>query len=103
MISKNYLLDSINIGERRIFPIASLNIVFLKNTFFSYDFKVVAFKIIEKDLIYFINLDLSDEEFENIGSVENLALSKVWVILKYSLPTEGNILFQHYLFFIQQL
>lgn len=66
MVSKKYLLDSISIGERKIFPIASLNIVFLKNNFFSYNFKVVAFKIIENDLIYFINLDLSDEEFINI-------------------------------------
>ena len=70
MISKKYLLDSINIGERKIFPIASLNIVFLKNKFFSYNFKVVAFKIIENDLIYFINLDLSDEEFINIKKNE---------------------------------
>ena len=70
MISKKYLLDSINIGERKIFPIALLNIVFLKNKFFSYNFKVVAFKIIENDLIYFINLDLSDEEFINIKKNE---------------------------------
>lgn len=70
MVSKKYLLDSISIGERKIFPIASLNIVFLKNNFFSYNFKVVAFKIIENDLIYFINLDLSDEEFINIKKNE---------------------------------
>ncbi|WP_461436269.1 hypothetical protein [Methanosphaera sp.] len=70
MISKKYLLDSINIGERKIFPIASLNIVFLKNNFFSYNFKVVAFKIIENDLIYFINLDLSDEDFDIIKKSE---------------------------------
>ena len=70
MISEKYLLDSINIGERKIFAVASLNIVFLKSKFFSYDFKVVAFKIIEKDLIYFINLDLSDEEFDNIKKNE---------------------------------
>lgn len=73
MVSKKYLLDSISIGERKIFPIASLNIVFLKNKFFSYDFKVVAFKIIEKDLIYFINLDLSDEEFDKIKKNEKIS------------------------------
>ena len=33
MVSKKYLLDSISIGERKIFPIASLNIVFLKINF----------------------------------------------------------------------
>ena len=46
---------------------------YLPKDFFSFNFKVVAFKIIEKDLIYFINVSLSEKEFKNIKkSVLNL-------------------------------
>lgn len=39
--------------------------------------------------------------FYIFGSVENLALSELWVILKYNYFTEGNILFQYMSFFHQ--
>ena len=38
----------------------------LNNNFFSFKYKVVAFKIIEKDLIYFVNLNLSEKEFNKL-------------------------------------
>lgn len=66
MISKKFELDSISIDGRKIIPIALLEIYALNKDFFSFNFKVVAFKIIEKDLIYFINVSLSEKEFKNI-------------------------------------
>jgi hypothetical protein len=66
MISEKFPLDSIKAGGRTIIPIASLNLYAFNKDCFSFDFKVVAFKIIEKDLIYFINISLSKDEFKNI-------------------------------------
>ena len=66
MLSKKIVLDSINIDDRIIFPIALLEMLVLNNNCFSFNLKVVAFKIIEKDLTYFINISLSEREFKNI-------------------------------------
>lgn len=66
MVSKKIVLDSINIDDRKIFPIALLEMGVLNDSFFSYNLNVVAFKIIEKDLTYFINISLSEKEFKKI-------------------------------------
>ncbi|MBE6486607.1 MAG: hypothetical protein E7Z85_07195 [Methanosphaera stadtmanae] len=66
MISKKFLLDSINADGRIIFPIALLEMYAFNNNSFTFNLNVVAFKIIEKDSIYFINVSLSEKEFKNI-------------------------------------
>ncbi len=66
MLSKKYLMDAIRVGERKLFPLVSLEINYLNNTFLSIDYTIVAFKVIENDLTYWINNNLSKKEFNDI-------------------------------------
>ncbi len=66
---KNLLLDPIIVGERTIFPIATVDIGFLNNNFFKITQKISAFKIIEGQSTYFINNDLSEKELDNLKKV----------------------------------
>ena len=66
MFSKKIMLDAINIGERKLFPIVSLKINYLNNSFLSMNYSVVAFKVIENDLTYWVNNNLSKKEFKKI-------------------------------------
>lgn len=66
MLSKKYLMDAIRIGERKLFPLVSLEINYINNTFLSIDYTIVAFKVIENDLTYWINNNLSKKEFNDI-------------------------------------
>ena len=69
MVSKKIVLDSIKIDDRIIFPIALLEMNVINNYIFGFNLRVVAFKIIEKELTYFINISLSEEEFNDFKKV----------------------------------
>lgn len=69
MVTKKIVLDSINIDDRIIFPIALLEMDVINNYMFGFNLKVVAFKIIEKELTYFINISLSEEEFKDVKKI----------------------------------
>lgn len=66
MFSKNIMLDAIDIGERKIFPIVSLKINYVNNSFLSMDYGIVAFKIMENDKTYWVNNNLSKKELKKI-------------------------------------
>lgn len=66
MFSKMFVMDEIVVGERKLFPIASMEINYLSNTFLGINYTVVAFKVIENGLTYWINNNLSKKEFKNI-------------------------------------
>lgn len=66
MFSKNIMLDAIDIGERKLFPIVSLKINYLNNSFLSMDYGIVAFKIMENDKTYWVNNNLSKKELKKI-------------------------------------
>ncbi len=66
MLSKKYLMDAITAGERKIFPVVSLELDCLNNTVFNINYTIVAFKIMGNDSTYWINNNLSKKEFKNI-------------------------------------
>lgn len=66
MFSKNIMLDAIDIGERKLFPIVSLKINYVNNSFLSMDYGIVAFKIMENDKTYWVNNNLSKKELKKI-------------------------------------
>lgn len=63
---KFFQLNSIKIEDRTIVPIVHLDVTVFKNIFFNIDFEVSAFKIIENKKIYFININLNQNDFEYI-------------------------------------
>jgi len=63
---KILLLDSIKVNNRLLFPIVSLTYSTFDKLFFNVDYKVLALKIVEKENIYFKNIDLSEKDFIEI-------------------------------------
>lgn len=66
MFSKTFMMDAISIGERNLFPVACLEVNYVGNTFLSIDYSIVAFKVMENGLTYWINNNLSKKEFKKI-------------------------------------
>jgi hypothetical protein len=63
---KIYLLDAIKIEKRLLHPIVSLKVIMLDDIYFSLDYELLAFKIIEEDKTYYASLNLSDEQLDDI-------------------------------------
>lgn len=59
-------LDSISVGKRNITPIVRLALYLFDETYFLMDYEVVSFKISEYDNVYYKNIKLSDDEFDNL-------------------------------------
>ena len=65
MIGKKiFILDAIKIENRLLFPIVLLNLSTFDDFFFNMDYEVLAFKIIENELTYFKNINLSQNDFD---------------------------------------
>ena len=61
--SKYVELGDIKIQKRILTPIAHILGFYINDTYLSFKYTVVAFKICEDDLIYYKNILLSEEEF----------------------------------------
>lgn len=73
MIEKKYfILKSFEIEDRIIYPIAKLNLLKFNNLFYHITYKVVAFKISENNQVYYKNVSLSLENFENLKKKNKL-------------------------------
>ncbi len=66
---KRFLLGSIKVGDRLLYPIVSLKVLTYDNLFLSVDYDVLAFKIVEKDKTYYKNVKLPEKEFEKIKEI----------------------------------
>ena len=64
-ITKKYFMDPIIINNRKIYPYVKLDVDVIGSGFLSLDYEVIAFKIIEKSEIFFKNVSMSDNEFNN--------------------------------------
>lgn len=65
--TKLFVIDSIAVHDRIIYPIAKLNVLLFKNKFINMEYEVVAFKICENNKeTYFKNVSLSKEEFDDL-------------------------------------
>lgn len=56
-------LEKIDCGDRICYPIAKLSICHIQDKFMTIDYQVVAFRIIEENTVYYINISLTDDEF----------------------------------------
>ena len=66
MIEKKYfILKSFEVQDRIIYPIAKLKLIKFNNLFYHITYQIVAFKILENDQVYYKNVSLSVENFEN--------------------------------------
>ncbi len=66
MIEKKYfILKSFEVQDRIIYPIAKLKLIKFNNLFYHITYQIVAFKISENDQVYYKNVSLSVENFEN--------------------------------------
>ena len=63
-----YYLKPFIIGFRKIYPLAFLKVLNVKNTFYNTEFTVVALKIVEKSDIYYVNISMNEKEFRKIKS-----------------------------------
>ena len=63
---KIFVLNSIKIENRLLFPIVSLKVLTFDNLFFNIDYEILAFKIIENELTYFKNISLSEKDFNSL-------------------------------------
>lgn len=59
-------LDSIRVGKRSITPIARLALYLFDENYFLMDYEVVSLKISEYENVYYKNINLSDDEFDNL-------------------------------------
>ena len=66
---KRFLLGSIKVGDRLLYPIVSLKVLTYDNLFLSVDYDVLAFKIVEKDKTYYKNVKKKKKEFEKIKEI----------------------------------
>lgn len=64
---KFFQLKSITVGNKKMYPIALLKIIIIKDTFFSIDYEISAFKIIENKKVYFKNINLSQKDFDTVS------------------------------------
>ncbi len=64
--TKYIKLDTINIENRQLIPIAGVFSYSIKEAYFFMYYTAVAFVIHEKDSTYYINISLSEEDFERL-------------------------------------
>ncbi len=62
--SKYFILNSFEVQERIIYPIAKLNLSEFNKMFYCITYTVVAVKISENNQVYYKNINLSNSEFE---------------------------------------
>ena len=65
LLTKKYFIDPIIINNRKIYPYVKLDVDVIASGFLSLDYEVIAFKIIEKSEIFFKNVSMSNNEFNN--------------------------------------
>ncbi len=68
---KFYVLKPINIGMRKIYPIAQLKLHIINKTFVAITYSTVAIKVFEDDEIYYKNISLSDNDFKKLKNSFN--------------------------------
>jgi len=56
-------LEKIDCGDRICYPIAKLSLCHIQDKFMTIDYQVVAFRIKEENTTYYINISLTDDEF----------------------------------------